>query len=127
MSRFLLDTHTFIWAAQDSSKLSRTATVLIADKTHEFFVSAVTAWEIATKARIGKLDRFIADTFDRRMQIGDYIELPISIHHGSTAGAFADAHKDPFDRILAAQALLENLTLLSNDTKLDAFGIHRVW
>lgn len=127
MSRFLLDTHTFIWVAQTSSKLSKTAAALIEDKSNIFFVSAVTAWEIATKARIGKLDEFIAGTFERRMQIADYIELPVSIRHGSIAGAFADAHKDPFDRILAAQSLLENLTLLSNDSKLDAFGVHRIW
>ncbi len=127
MSRFLLDTHTFIWAAQDSSKLSRTAATLIQDRSHEVFVSAVTAWEIATKSRIGKLDVFVAGTFETRMQIADYIELPVSIRHGTTAGAFAGTHKDPFDRILAAQALIENLTLLSNDRELDAFGVKRIW
>lgn len=92
-----------------------------------FFVSAVSAWEIARKARIGKLNREIALEFERFVHQAGYIELPISMRHAAIAGDFPAEHKDPFDRILAAQALHENLTLLSNDTKLDAFGIHRVW
>ena len=127
MSRFLLDTHTFIWAAQESGRLSATAVALLGNDAHLFFVSAVTAWEIATKARLGKLDGYIADTFELRMQTSSYLELPVTIRHGTTAGNFKDIHKDPFDRILAAQAFHEKLALLSNDRALDAFGVHRVW
>ncbi len=127
MNGFLLDTHTFIWAAQEAEELPQRIAALLKDRGNLRYVSAVTAWEIATKARIGKLNKEIAQEFQPYLKRTGYIELPISIRHGSTAGAFTNAHKDPFDRILAAQALHENLTLLSNDTKLDAFGVHRVW
>ncbi len=127
MNGFLLDTHTFIWAAQEAEELPQRIDDLLKDRGNLRYVSAVTAWEIATKARIGKLDEQIAHEFYPYLKRAGYIELPVSIRHGSTAGAFIEAHKDPFDRILAAQTLHESLTLLSNDSKLDAFGIHRVW
>ncbi len=107
--------------------MPKSVTALLNNRDNLRYVSAVTAWEIATKARIGKLDGEIAREFQFLFKRAGYLELPISILHGFIAGGFIDAHKDPFDRILAAQALHENLTMLSNDTKLDAFGVHRVW
>ncbi len=84
---------------------------------------------MATKSRLGKLQRVesFLDHFEDRAQGADYDLLNITVRHSLLAGRLEGAHKDPFDRILAAQALLENLTLLSNDTALDAFGVRRIW
>ncbi len=84
---------------------------------------------MATKNRLGKLpglENFL-DSFESRLAVAGFIGLPMTIRHGLLAGRLEGAHKDPFDRYLAAQALQENLTLLSNDTVLDAFGVHRIW
>ena len=127
--RLLLDTHTLLFAARNQGELSpRAESILLADG-HSFYVSAASAWELATKVRLGKL----ADTtdlltgFENRMTQAGYSFLSVSCQHGLMAGSFPQPHKDPFDRMLAAQARVENLTLLSNDKQLDTFGIERLW
>jgi PIN domain nuclease of toxin-antitoxin system len=101
----------------------------MSDSNNEVFVSAATAWEIATKYRIGKLDVDPATAADLEGEIArdGFYGLPISFRHGQFAGALIGAHKDPFDRMIIAQSLLENMTLVSNERPFDAYGIQRLW
>ena len=128
--RYLLDTHALIWVArEDRDKFSdQVASILIADPA-SVYISAASSWEMATKYRLGKLPgvgRFL-EQFEARIETAGFHSLGMSIRHSLLAGQLEAPHKDPFDRFLAAQALLENLTLLSNDRELDAFGVHRIW
>ena len=127
--RFLLDTHAVLWTAIDSRRLSDRARSLLGASGHDFFVSAVSSFEIATKYRLGKLPEAatLLDGFEKQMEEAAFHLLSITSTHGRAAGSFPQTHKDPFDRLLAAQAKLENLTLLSADTQLDSFGIDRTW
>lgn len=127
--RYLLDTHTLLWAANEPAKISGLVTEILQDGSLQIYVSAASAWEIATKVRLGKLadPSALLAGFEARIKEQAFSGLSITIAHSVQAGAFLQQHKDPFDRILAAQALLEQLTLLSADPQLDAFGIHRLW
>jgi PIN domain nuclease of toxin-antitoxin system len=127
--RLLLDTHTIIWAALDVHKLSGKARSAIEDPDNDIFFSAVTAMEIATKVRIGKLDiaRPLATGFAAQMIIRGFAELPLLSLHAEMAGAFLSANNDPWDRLLAAQARLEKLDLITNDSQMADFGISTIW
>ena len=127
--RLLLDTHALIWWTIDSSRLSRLAHSAIADPENEIFVSAVSAMEIATKHRLGKLPEAarLAQSFEAEVEAEDFVGLPMSLRHGQLAGSLSLEHKDPFDRLLIAQALVETLTLVSNDRRFDAAGVNRLW
>jgi PIN domain nuclease of toxin-antitoxin system len=127
--RILLDTHTLLWAAFDEDSLSPRARRLIQSSASEILVSAATAWEVATKFRLGKLDfaRDLAENFISEVTAAGYSLLPISVEHAVRAGQLSGDHKDPFDRMLAAQAIHENMPLLSNDGQLDVFGVRREW
>ncbi|MCL2004235.1 MAG: type II toxin-antitoxin system VapC family toxin [Oscillospiraceae bacterium] len=114
---YLLDTHTFLWAVRGSPQLSDAAKKAIDDTDTQKFVSAVSAYEIMYKRRIGKLTEFediTDDYFDTLWKFGAD-ELPIHTRHAHFAGNLEWAHRDPFDRFLAAQAFTENLTLITND------------
>ncbi|MBX3508387.1 type II toxin-antitoxin system VapC family toxin [Parvibaculum sp.] len=127
--QLLLDTHTFIWWMTNDGALPATMRKAIADETNPVFLSAASAWEMTIKHRTGKLPvvaGFIADV-PSAIEDQGFIELPISILHGQMAGALDGHHKDPFDRMLIAQALAEDLTIASNDTKFDAYGVKRLW
>lgn len=126
---YLIDTHVLLWAAYHDELLSTHARTTIASGHHEILVSAATAWEIATKYRLGKLPdaSVLANNFVANVTAAGYVLLPISVEHALHAGRLLGVHKDPFDRMLCAQAMHENYILLSADTKLDAFGIHREW
>jgi PIN domain nuclease of toxin-antitoxin system len=127
--RVLLDTHTLIWAKISPGSLSRQVAEIMADPLNEIFVSAATAWEIATKVRLGKLPG--ADSLERdfleTMEDSGYTLLPIEAESALRAGRLIADHGDPFDRIIAAQALAMDIPVLSTDTKLDAFGVRRLW
>jgi PIN domain nuclease of toxin-antitoxin system len=127
--RILLDTHTLLWAAFDEDSLSPRARRLIQSSASEIIVSAATAWEVATKFRLGKLDfaRDLAENFISEVTAAGYSLLPISVEHAVRAGLLPGDHKDPFDRMLAAQAIHENMPLLSDDSQLDVFGVRREW
>jgi PIN domain nuclease of toxin-antitoxin system len=127
--RVLLDTHALLWAAAYDELLSSRARHLIQPQRNEVFVSAVSAWEIATKYRLGKLPKAqaLVDDFVQSIQSAGYLPLPISLEHALRAGRLAPDHKDPFDRMLAAQAIHEDLALISNDEQLDTFGVRREW
>ena len=115
--KYLLDTCTFLWVALDDNKLSETAKKAISDKNADIFVSPVTAYEILNKHRIGKLPEYayVAENFlDVFHKLGAK-ELLVNIEHFHFAAKFEWSHRDPFDRMLAAQASIENMTLITND------------
>lgn len=127
--RVLVDTHALLWAALEPAKLSVQARSLLSSLETEVFVSAASAWEIATKFRIGKLPgsgAFAADFVARVERLG-FHGLPVTLEHGQRAGLLPGAHKDPFDRMLIAQAQAENVALISNERTFDAYGIRRIW
>jgi PIN domain nuclease of toxin-antitoxin system len=127
--RVLLDTHTLLWAKISPEKLSRHAAEIIADPLNVIFVSAVSAWEIATKVRLGKLpglERLERD-FLEVMEESGYELLSIEAENALRAGRLTAPHRDPFDRMLAAQALAKDIPILSKDPKLDSFGVRRLW
>ena len=127
--RLLLDTHAFLWWLAGDEQLSGAARAAIADDENDVFVSAASAWEIATKHRIGKLPAVAAIVADLDGVLSDqsFIGLSISIRHGQAGGALPGPHRDPFDRMLIAQAILEDLTLVSNELAFDAYGVRRLW
>jgi len=127
--RVLLDTHALLWAAFRKELLSARAQKLIEAPTNEILVSAASAWEIATKYRLGKLPlaQILVDDFIPRVAAAGYALLSISVEHALRAGRFPADHKDPFDRMLAAQAIHEDLPLVSNDERLEIFGARREW
>lgn len=127
--RVLLDTHALLWAVLSPSSLSRKASAIVADEENVVLVSAASAWEIATKVRLGKLPG--AEVLERGLldviEDAGYTSLPIDFESALRAGRLAGEHRDPFDRMIAAQALVSDLPVLSTDTKLDSFGIRRIW
>jgi PIN domain nuclease of toxin-antitoxin system len=127
--RVLLDTHALLWAKISPEKLGRRAAEIMAQPLNVVFVSAASAWEIATKVRLGKLpglERLERDFLEIMEQSG-YTLLPIDVANALRAARFTAPHRDPFDRMLAAQALASDMPILSKDTKLDAFGVRRLW
>lgn len=128
--RLLLDTHALLWWAFADPKLSRRARAAIDDDVaNEVFVSAVSAWEIATKYRIGKLPDAgaIADDVSQAVAAEGFNELPLSMRHAQRAGSLGGQHRDPFDRMLIAQAMIDDLTLVSNERLFDAYAVNRLW
>ena len=127
--RLLLDTHALLWWLGGDTALPIAAREAISDPDNEVFVSAASAWEVATKHRLGKLPGAgpLAVDFAREVETQGFLPLPISLSHGQDAGRLATAHRDPFDRMLAAQALAEKMVLVSNETVFDAAGVVRVW
>ena len=125
----MLDTHVLAWWLANDGHLSRQATDTIADTSNEVWVSAVSAFETATKHRLGKWPeaRALANAFEAAADAEGFQILDISARHASTAGLLPGLHRDPFDRLLAAQALLEGMSLVTTDRILEEFGIHTVW
>jgi PIN domain nuclease of toxin-antitoxin system len=128
--RLLLDTHALLWWVFADPKLSRPARAAIdSNGENEVFVSAASAWEIATKYRIGKLPdaRVVADDISGTIAAEGFRELTISIRHAQRAGDLRGHHNDPFDRMLIAQAIIDDLTLVSNERAFDVYGVKRLW
>lgn len=127
--RILLDTHAFVWWLEGSPRLSRAAQSAIGDPGTEVFVSAATAWEIATKCRMGKLPgvQVAADDLVAVLHAHGFEALDVTVTDGQRAGNLPQHHKDPFDRMLIAQALRLDIPLVTNETLFDAYGIRRVW
>lgn len=127
--KVLLDTHTLLWATLSPSNLSPKAARIIADESNVILVSAASAWEIATKVRIGRLpgaEKFEKEFLDVMEDTG-YTLIPIDAAVALRAGRFLAEHRDPFDRVLAAQALADDIPILSTDRNLDPFGVQRIW
>jgi PIN domain nuclease of toxin-antitoxin system len=125
----LLDTHAFLWWLAGDRRLSVRAKKSIADESNSAFVSAASAWEIATKYRLGKLPgaRVIVDDIAGAVASQAFSQLAVSVVHAQRAGSLPGAHRDPFDRMLIAQAQFEGLTLVSNEKAFDGFGVSRLW
>jgi PIN domain nuclease of toxin-antitoxin system len=120
--KLLLDTHLLLWAAATPEKLSRPARKLIDDTDNELIFSAASLWEISIKRRLGRPD-FRADERVLRRALLDngYLELPITGEHTVAVGDLPVLHKDPFDRILVAQANAEGITLITSDPQVAAY------
>jgi PIN domain nuclease of toxin-antitoxin system len=127
--RLLLDTHALIWFVGGSSALSEAARQAIENPGNEVFVSAASAWEIATKHRLGKLASLgpLANDISGVLLGLGFAALPINLSEGEAAGRLPGPHRDPFDRMLIAQALAESLTLVSNERLFDRYGVPRLW
>jgi PIN domain nuclease of toxin-antitoxin system len=128
LTALLLDTHALIWWFMDSPRLGGAVRGTVGDA-EAVFVSAASAFEIALKHRIGKLPEVAAllDGFAEHLAGQGFAELPITNGHALRAGALPMDHRDPFDRILIAQAQLEGLVLVSNERIFDRFGVNRLW
>jgi PIN domain nuclease of toxin-antitoxin system len=127
--KVLLDTHILLWAVINPEKLSRRAAKIIDDKSGVMLVSAASAWEIATKVRKGKLpgaEAFERD-FVRTLDDLGYVLLSIEAETALRAARLTADHRDPFDRMIAAQALALDIPVISLDAKLDQFGVRRIW
>ena len=128
MSALLLDTHALLWWWTDDPRLSAKVRTALLDENNTVLVSAASAWEIATKQRLGKRGLAQAVTeFDRLVLADGFQHLPMSWHHAHRAGSYTSAHRDPFDRMLAAQSELERLQLVTADPELAHFPISRFW
>lgn len=127
--RLLLDTHTLIWWLEDSPRLGRDASAAIRDPANGIWVSAVSAYEIAQKHRLGKLAAAsrLTRQFEAEVSAEGFEGLSISTAEARLAGAIAGEHRDPFDRLLIAQALLNDMILVSNEKLFDTFGVSRLW
>lgn len=127
--KLLLDTHALIWWLAGDEALSPRARDAIANDANGVLVSAASAMEVATKVRIGKLPSAaaLAQDFEAIVAAQGFVELPISVRHARLAGEMLIAHKDPFDRLLIAQAQVEGLTLVSNEALFDSFALGRWW
>ena len=127
--RVLLDTHTFLWWLDADRRLSRKVRRAMEDDANTILVSAASAWEIATKARLGKLPGapdVAADVAGCATNQG-FVELEITIRHAQWAGNLRGEHRDPFDRMLIAQAQLEDLAVATDDPMFDQFAVRRFW
>jgi PIN domain nuclease of toxin-antitoxin system len=127
--RLLLDTHALLWWWKAGSQLSDAAASAIAAPDNEVYVSAASAWEIATKVRKGQLPAFAAglSAFAADLTRDGFRHLEVTVAHGLQSGSLGGDHKDPFDRLLAAQAMLEDLVIVTRDAQIAAFGCRTLW
>lgn len=127
--RLLLDTHAVLWALTDSPRLSRRAAALIGDVANDLLVSPVTAYEVCLKHTLGKLPEAaaLAADFEGELLPLNVEWLPITQRHMIAAGKLDMAHRDPFDRILMAQSLVERVPLVSIEAVFDDYGVVRLW
>jgi len=127
--KLLLDTHALLWWLVDSTELSPAARSAIADARNEVLVSAASAWEMATKHRLGKLGEAAEalTRFNELVTADGFKHLPVDFLHAIKAGSYPLDHRDPFDRVLAAQAELELATLVTRDPAFAGFGCRTLW
>ena len=127
--RLLLDTHTLLWWLSDDPSLPLSVRKLIAKGNNSLLVSAASAWEIATKVRLGKLQQAaeLASDFAGYLAREEFEAFPVTVEHAVRAGLLPGPHKDPFDRMLIAQAQAENIPIISNDAAFDEYRVHRIW
>ena len=127
--QLLLDTHAFLWWVDDARELSRRARSVIADPRNECLLSLASCWEMAIKASLGKLrlatriDRFVPE----QLVANGFRQLSIDLRHVGRVARMAFHHRDPFDRLLAAQALEDDLAVVSADSVFRKYGVRRIW
>ena len=117
----LLDTHVLIWVLENNPMLSSDARDAIIDGTNMVFVSSVSAWEISIKKAMGKLK--VPDNLEEEIALHRFAQLNINFDHAQLAGELPDIHKDPFDRMLIAQAIIEKLTLVTGDSLIPKYDV----
>lgn len=129
VSDLLLDTHALLWWFFDDERLSVPARAAIADPRHRVWVSAASAWEVATKARLGKLPEAgdLSRRFPHYVRQARFLELPITIEQSMQAGLLPGPHRDPFDRMLIAQSLQSGYPLVTTDPVFRDYGVKMVW
>jgi PIN domain nuclease of toxin-antitoxin system len=121
LKRLLLDTHVLLWWLSDDAQLGQSTRQAIADPRNDVYISAASTWEISIKKSLGKLSA--PDDMDSIIDDEGFDKLPISLFHGDQAGMLPGHHKDPFDRMLVAQAQSEGLVIVTNDEKITRYGI----
>ena len=127
--RVLLDTHTFLWWIANNKQLSNTSRNIIGDGQNELFLSVASGWEMAIKARLGKLElpenleQFIAEQLQQNAIAG----LPIQMSHALHVYTLPPLHRDPFDRLLIAQSQLENMPILTIDPQIGRYDVEVIW
>jgi PIN domain nuclease of toxin-antitoxin system len=126
MTRLLLDSHVFLWWMADSRKLKTEARAAIADASALVHVSAATIWEVAIKARLGKV-RPGTDSLWEEISANSFLELPISGKHAEVAGNLPLHHTDPFARMLVAQGQTEALTIVTHDRRFALYDVSILW
>lgn len=127
---YLVDTHALIWSFTEPARLGAAAQVILKDKRNVVFVSAATSWEISTKVRLGKLPQAdaLVGGYDNHVQRLGLERLDIRDAHALLAGGLDWRHRDPFDRMLAAQSILESLTLITKDAQFATLpGLSTLW
>jgi len=127
--QFLLDTHVLLWSLSEPERLSESAQQVILNPENLLWVSAASAWEISTKHRLGKLPQaeILLQNYASALQRLQVNSLPITAAHALLAGQHPVPHRDPFDRMLAAQAMLENLVLITKDPGFQDFQLVTIW
>ena len=127
--RLILDSHVLLWAVDDPVRLSPTATALLQDPANELLVSAATIWEMSIKVGLGKLtlsQPYRAWMTQALADLGATI-LPITVEYADAQAALPFHHRDPFDRLIIAQTLVEGISVVSDDGQFDAYGVSRLW
>ena len=128
MSAVLLDSHALLWWLENDARLSDGAREVIENPANQMLVSAGSLWEIAIKHNSGKLKApNLVNNFQKELDEEGFVELPILAKHAIRAALLPAHHRDPFDRLLVAQAEIENASIVSRDSKFDEYGIHRIW
>jgi PIN domain nuclease of toxin-antitoxin system len=124
MSRLLLDTHAFLWWREDSPRVGKVARRAIGNA-EEVHVSAASAWEASIKSALGKLR--LPEPFEDGVHDSEFLPLAVSFAHAERAGSLPAHHRDPFDRMLIAQALVEGLTIVTHDRRFEPYGVPITW
>ena len=126
---FLLDTHVLIWWTGESNKISSTVKNLLMDESNTIFISFVSVWEIQIKSQLGKLelDVSLAKLIQDQQNINRFQLLPISLNHIYFLENLPQHHRDPFDRLLISQSMIEQMPILSVDKLFDLYSVQRIW
>ncbi|MBI2912117.1 MAG: type II toxin-antitoxin system VapC family toxin [Chloroflexi bacterium] len=127
--RCLLDTHAFLWWIADDPRLTERVRAILRDAEQEIFFSAASAWEIAIKTRLGHLDfdEDVAEFIPRQLLANGFSPLPVQVRHALRVHSLPLVHRDPFDRLLVAQALLEDLPILTADPIVAQYPVDVLW
>ncbi|MEO0376074.1 MAG: type II toxin-antitoxin system VapC family toxin [Cyanobacteria bacterium P01_A01_bin.17] len=127
--RLLLDTHAFLWFVLDSPQMSQDALQLIQNPVHDIYISPVSYWEIAIKVSLGKYEipGSFQDWMEHQLRVNSFDSLPITVAHAAMVSTLPFHHRDPFDRLLCAQTLVEKIPIISTDDVFDLYGVERQW
>jgi PIN domain nuclease of toxin-antitoxin system len=127
--RLLLDTHTFLWFITNDPRLSATAKAEIADPANDILISPASYWEVAIKISLGKypLSAPFESFISKSIEDNGFTILPLEPKHAAVLTSLPFHHRDPFDRMIVAQASAENISIVSADALLDRYGVRRIW